>query len=79
MAELISHEPLRHWSHPSEGEMPAEQTGEIVREAAFARKDGGSESAPGSPGRFHERMGGGATWGASRLCTVAHAVGRGGI
>ena len=41
--------------------MPAEQTvetGEIVREVMFARKDGGSESAPGSPGRFHERMGG---------------------
>jgi len=82
LSEVISNEPLRDESHASESELPALQTleaGEIVREAVIARTDAGSEPAHGSPRRWLMRMVSGATWGATRLCTLPPAVQRGGV
>jgi hypothetical protein len=45
-----------------------------VRQAVIVRTDAGSEPAYGPPSRWLMRMGGSATWGAARLCTLHHAV-----
>jgi hypothetical protein len=45
-----------------------------VRQAVIVRTDAGSEPAHGPPRRWLMRIGGGATWGAARLCTLLHAV-----